>query len=388
MKVNYADTIKKLPPYIFAEIDRKKKELIEKGVDIISFGVGDPDTPTPEFIIDAMKKAIDKPKHHQYPFGKGINEFREEIAKFYKRRFNVDLNPDTEIHALIGSKEGIAHFTLAFLNAGDISLCPEPGYPAYASSTLINKGDVYYMPLTEENGFFPDFENIPEDILSRAKIMFLNSPNNPTAAVYSKAQFKKAIEFAKKYNIIIAHDAAYTEMYYDNKKPISFLEVEGAKEVGIEFHSLSKTYNMTGWRIGFIVGNAEIVKGLGLVKDNFDSGVFSAIQETGAVALRDGDMEAEKLRQMYQKRRDFFIENMKNLGWEIKAPQATFYVWAKTPNNMGSADFAKLMLEKCGIVITPGNGFGPDGEGYVRFALTVDEERMTEAFERMKKIFN
>ncbi|MDR0676408.1 MAG: LL-diaminopimelate aminotransferase [Elusimicrobiota bacterium] len=387
MRFNYADTIKKLPPYIFAEIDRKKKELIEKGVDIISFGVGDPDLPTPEFIIEAMKKAIFDPKHHQYPFGKGIYEFRNEIAKFYKRRFNVDLNVETEIHALIGSKEGIAHITLGFLDAGDIALCPEPGYPAYASSTLINKGEVYYMPLKEENGYFPKLEKIPEDILKRAKIMFLNSPNNPTAAVYNEAQFKKAIEFAKKYNIIIAHDAAYTEIYYDNKKPISFLEVEGAKEVGIEFHSLSKTYNMTGWRIGFIVGNREIVKGLGIVKDNFDSGVFSAIQEAGSIALEKGDKEAERLREIYQKRRDFFIDNMKDLGWDIKAPSATFYVWAKTLNNMSSTQFATLMLDKCGIVVTPGNGFGVDGEGYIRFALTVDENRMKEAFERMKSFF-
>jgi LL-diaminopimelate aminotransferase len=387
VKVKYADTISKLPPYLFAEIDRKKKELIDKGVDIISFGVGDPDLPTPDFIIKAMNKALNNPKHHQYPFGKGLAEYRREIANFYKRRFNVDLDPETEIHSLIGSKEGIAHLSLAFVNPGEVVLCPEPGYPAYSSATLINHGEVYYMPLKEENDFFPVFENIPEDILKKAKIMFLNSPNNPTSAVYKKEQFEKAIKFAEKYNIIIAHDAAYTEMYYDNKKPISFLEIDGAKNVGIEFHSLSKTYNMTGWRIGFVVGNADIVKGLGIVKDNFDSGAFSAIQEAGMIALRDGDKESENLRNIYQKRRDFFITKMKEIGWEIKAPEATFYVWAKTPNTMSSKECAGKLLAECGIVVTPGNGFGTDGEGFVRFALTVNESRMEEAIARMKKIF-
>ncbi len=387
MKVNYANSISKLPPYLFAEIDRKKKELIEKGVDIISFGVGDPDLPTHDFIIKAMQKALENPKHHQYPFGKGLAEFRKEIAAWYKRRFNVSLNSDTEIHSLIGSKEGIAHLSLAFVNPGEIVLCPEPGYPAYSSATLINHGEVYYMPLLEENGFFPDFSKIPENILEQAKVMFLNSPNNPTAAVYSKKQYEKAIEIAKKFNIIIANDAAYTEMYYDDEKPMSFLEIGGAKDVGIEFHSLSKTYNMTGWRIGFVVGNSEIVRGLGIIKDNFDSGVFSAIQEAGTIALRDGDEECAKLRKIYQKRRDFFVENMRKIGWEIKPPKASFYVWAKTPKNMSSKDCANKLLEECGIIVTPGNGFGPSGEGYVRFTLTVNEARMTEAFDRMKKIF-
>ena len=387
MKVKYADTISKLPPYLFAEIDRKKKELLDKGIDIISFGVGDPDLPTPDFIIAAMNKALQNPKNHQYPFGKGLAEYRLEIANFYKRRFNIDLNPETEIHSLIGSKEGIAHLSLAFVNPGEIVLCPEPGYPAYSAATLINHGEVYYMPLKEGNDFFPVFEDIPEDVLRKAKIMFLNSPNNPTAAVYKKEHFEKAIKLAEKYDIIIAHDAAYTEMYYDNKKPMSFLEVSGAKNVGIEFHSLSKTYNMTAWRIGFVVGNAEIVKGLGIVKDNFDSGAFSAIQEAATIALRDGDAEAERLRNVYQKRRDFFIEKMKEIGWEIKPPEATFYVWAKTPKNMSSKECAGKLLEECGIVVTPGNGFGTDGEGFVRFALTVNEQRMEEAIIRMKKIF-
>ena len=386
MEINYAKTFEKLPPYLFAEIDKKKKELIEKGVDIISFGVGDPDLPTPKFIIDAMKTALDKPAYHQYPFGSGLSIFRNEVAAWYKRRFNVTLNPANEVHALIGSKEGIAHLSLAFVNPGEIVLCPEPGYPAYSAATLINHGEVYYMPLNEKNNFFPDFSKIPADVCKRAKIMFLNSPNNPTSTVYNEAQFKEAIAFAKANNIILAHDAAYTEMYYDGNAPISFLEVEGAMEVGIEFHSLSKTYNMTGWRIGFVVGNAKIVAGLGKIKDNFDSGVFSAIQEAGVIAMRDGDDECAKLRQIYQKRRDFFVTEMQKIGWNVNVPQATFYVWTKTPNGMSSSLCAKKLLEECGIVVTPGNGFGPSGEGYIRFALTVPEERMMEAFERIKKL--
>ncbi len=386
MEIKYANTLCDLPPYIFAEIDKKKKELQEKGIDIISFGVGDPDEPTPDFILKTMKLAIKKPEYHKYPFGKGLKIFREEVASFYKRRFNVSLDPNSEVHALIGSKEGLAHITLAFLNPGDIALCPEPGYPAYASSTIINKGKVFYMPLKEENHFFPDFDKIPAEIVSKSKIMFLNSPNNPTASVYKEEDFVKAINFAKKNNIILVHDAAYTEMYYDNKKPMSFLEVEGSREVGVEFHSLSKTYNMTGWRIGFIVGNKDIIKGLEKIKDNFDSGVFSAIQETAAVAMREGDSFAEKMRSIYQKRRDFFIKNMRNLGFKVTPPEASFYVWTKVPEGFSSSEFAEFLLDKCAIVVTPGNGFGPSGEGYIRFALTVSEKRMEEAFERMSAI--
>jgi LL-diaminopimelate aminotransferase len=383
---NYSDAVKKLPPYLFAEIDRKKKELITKGVDIISFGVGDPDTPTPKFIIKAMKKALDNPKYHQYPFGAGLESFREEVANFCKKRFNINLDPETEIHALIGSKDGITHLPLAFINSGDVVLCPEPGYPGYNAGVIFGKGEPYFMPILEKNNFFPDFNLIPQDILKRAKLMFLNYPNNPTSAVCSESNFKKALEFAKKNNIIIAHDSAYSEIYYDNKKPMSFLELPGAKDISIEFHSLSKTFNMTGWRIGFAIGNKNIIKGLSIVKDNYDSGVFGAIQVAAIEALKNGDKEAEKLRKMYQKRRDFFVENMNNIGWNVKKNEATFYVWVKVKNGYTSAQCANKLLDEAGIVVTPGNGLGVSGEGYVRFALTVDEKRMKEAFERMKKM--
>ncbi|MCP4481951.1 MAG: aminotransferase class I/II-fold pyridoxal phosphate-dependent enzyme [bacterium] len=386
MTVNYAETFKKLPPYLFAEIDKKKKELLDKGVDIINFGIGDPDLPTPKFILDAMKKALNNPAYHQYPFGKGLKIFRNAVTNWYQHRFNVNLSPENEIHALIGSKEGITHLALAYVNPGEIVLCPEPGYPAYASSTWINHGEVHFMPLTEKNNFFPDFSQISSDILKKAKVMFLNSPNNPTSQVYTEEQFKKAIAFAKKNNIVLAHDAAYTEMYYDGKPPISFLEVEGAKEVGVEFHSLSKTYNMTGWRIAFVVGNPDIIAGLARIKDNFDSGVFSAIQEAAAIAMNNGDSECKKMREIYQKRRDLFVSEMQKMGWEVNIPEATFYVWAKTPNKISSSECAGKLLEECGIVVTPGNGFGPSGEGYIRFALTVNENRIMQAIARMKKL--
>ncbi|MFH1715481.1 MAG: LL-diaminopimelate aminotransferase [Elusimicrobiota bacterium] len=386
MKINYSNSVKKLPPYLFAEIDRKKKELIDKGIDIISFGVGDPDTPAPEFIIDAMKTALDNPVNHQYPFGSGKISFRKAASAWLKKRFNVDIDPITEIHALIGSKEGIAHFPLAFLNPGDIVLVPEPGYPAYNAGVIFAGGESYFMPLLEKNNFLPDLESIPSETAKRAKIMYVNYPNNPTAALCGEKDFIKMIEFAKKYDIIIAHDAAYSEMYYDGKRPISFLSAPGAKDVGVEFHSLSKTFNMTGWRIGFVAGNRDIIKGLSIVKDNYDSGVFGAVQDAAVTALEKGDAEAERLRNMYQKRRDFFIQKMKSIGWNISCPGATFYVWAKAPDGYTSAECAAKLLDKAGIVVTPGNGFGPSGEGYVRFTLTVSEKRIEEAVERIKKL--
>lgn len=383
--ISYSDAIKKLPPYLFAEIDRAKKALIEKGMDIISFGVGDPDTPTPNFIIEAMKQALHNPAYHQYPFGSGLNDFRRAAAAWCARRFGITLDASSEVHALIGSKEGIGHFPFAFVNRGDVVLCPEPGYPVYNASTIFAGGTPYFMPLVEKNGFLPDLDAIPIDVLSRAKILFLNYPNNPTGATCSRQFFEKVVAFAQQHNIIVAHDAAYSEMYYDGEKPMSFLGVDGAKEVGVEFHSLSKTFSMTGWRIGFVVGNKDIIKGLATVKDNVDSGVFSAIQAAGIAALEKGDAAAEALRQMYQKRRDVFVDGMRKIGWDVRSPKATFYVWTKVPKGYTSASCASALLEQTGIVVTPGNGFGPSGEGYVRFTLTVNETRMQDAFERMKK---
>ena len=378
--------IKTLPPYLFAKIDAMKDEVKKRGVDIIDLGVGDPDTPTPKHIIEKLKEAAENPANHKYPSYVGLLSFRDAVSKFYKKRFNVDLNPESEIISLIGSKEGIAHFPLAFIDEGDYALVPEPGYPVYAIATKFAGGNVHYMPLLEKNSFLPDLDAISEDIAKKAKIMFLNYPNNPTGAVATKEFFQKVIDFAKKYNIIVVHDAAYTEMYYDGKAPLSFLEVEGAMEVGIELHSLSKTYNMTGWRIGWAAGNSEIVAALGKIKTNIDSGVFQAIQEAAIEALLASQDCVKDMQAMYQERRDVLINGLKEVGLEVNAPIATFYIWIKIPSNYTSADFTALLLSEAGIVTTPGNGFGPSGEGYIRMALTVDKERLKEAVERLKSI--
>lgn len=385
MKIEYSEKLKKLPPYLFVEIDRKKKAAIEQGVDIISFGVGDPDMPTPKHIIDAGKKALENPKNHQYPFGAGLMSFRKAVSEWYKKRFNVALNPDDEIHALIGSKEGIGHIHLGFVNPGDVVLIPEPGYPVYNTGTIFAGGLPYFMPLLEKNKFLPDLDSIPEEVLNKTKIMFLNYPNNPTAATADMEFYEKAINIARKYDIIIAADAAYSEIYYE-EPPMSFLEVPGAKEVGVEFHSLSKTYNMTGWRLGWVCGNSDIVRGVGAVKDNYDSGVFQAVQEAGTVALTSSQDCVEEARNIYKERRDTLVEGLNRLGWQVNKPKATFYVWAKVPEGYKSADVVGKLLDEAGIVTTPGNGLGPSGEGYVRFALTVSVDRIKEALERIGKI--
>ncbi len=386
MKINYSERLKKLPPYLFVEIDKKKKAAMEKGVDIISLGVGDPDTPTPRHIVEAMKKAAAKPEHHQYPFGAGIMKFRQAVSGWYKDRFGVDIDPKNEIHSLIGSKEGIGHIHLAFINPGDIVLVPEPGYPVYNCGTIFSGGVSYFMPLREENDFLPQLDKIPEKISRKAKIIFINYPNNPTAAAAGTDFYERVVRYAKKYNIIVCSDAAYSEVYFDGKKPHSFLEVKGAKDVGIEFHSLSKTYNMTGWRLGWACGNAEVINGLAQVKDNYDSGVFSAIQEAGTCALTSSQKCVEDLRKMYQKRRDVLVGSLRKLGWAVRKPEATFYVWAHVPRGYTSAEAVSKLLDEAGIVCTPGNGLGPSGEGYVRFALTVPEKRLKQAAERIAKI--
>lgn len=385
MKINYSDKLKKLPPYLFIEIDRKKQIAKEKGVDIISLGVGDPDKPTPKHIIKAGQEALARPSNHQYPFGSGLKIYREAVAGWYMRRFGVELNPDTEVSALLGSKEGIGHFHLAFINPGDIVLIPEPGYPVYNTGTIFTDGKPYFMPLLEKNGFLPILEDIPENICKKAKVIFINYPNNPTAAVAGRGFYENVVRFAKKYNIIVAHDAAYSEIYYE-EKPMSFLEVQGAKEVGVEFHSLSKTYNMTGWRAGWICGNADIIKGLATVKDNYDSGVFGAVQEAAVAALNGPQDCVDDMRKIYKTRRDALVDGLVKLGWKVTKPRASFYVWARTPAGFTSAETVAKLLDEAGIVCTPGNGLGPSGEGYVRFALTVEVPRIEEALKRISKI--
>ena len=324
-----AKRVKDLPPYLFAIIDRMKEKALAKGVDLIDLSIGDPDMPTPKHIIERMRKAVKNPAHHQYPSYIGMLSFRQAVADWYKKRFNVSLNPGTEVLSLIGSKEGIGHMPLAFINPGDYVLAPSPGYPVYPVAALFAGGKSHEMPLLEKNNYLPDLGAIPKGVLKKAKLMFINYPNNPTAACAGRAFYKELINFAAENNIIICHDAAYSEIYYDNEKPLSFLQIPGAKNVGIEFHSLSKTYNMAGWRIGFAVGNKDAIAGLGKIKTNFDSGIFQAIQEAGIEALNTGDRVLGKIRDTYQERRDALCEGLKKLGLEVNKPKATFYLWVK-----------------------------------------------------------
>ncbi|MDD4203292.1 MAG: LL-diaminopimelate aminotransferase, partial [Candidatus Omnitrophica bacterium] len=372
MNVEYSQRIKNLPPYLFIEIDNAKKAARAKGADLIDLGIGDPDSPTPQVIIDALNKVIKDPSTHRYPLGDGHILFRQEIAKWYKKRFNVEVDAQTEIVALIGSKEGIAHLPFAFIDKDDVVLVPDPGYPVYRSATNFAGGQIHVMPLKEKNGFLPVLSDIPEEIRKKAKLMFLNYPNNPTAAVATKEFFQEVVTFAKKYNIIVCHDAAYTEVFFEGHKPLSFLEIEGAKEVCVEMHSLSKTCNMTGWRVGFAVGNADIVKGLSKIKGNTDSGVFTAIQMAGVKALQEVDMITKEMNAKYEARRNTLVKGLKSLGVEVSAPKATFYVWVKNFAGYDSITLAKKILNEAEVVVTPGNGFGEYGEGYIRFALTVD----------------
>ena len=385
MEIKFSKRLKNLPPYLFVEIDKAKREARKQGRDLIDLGIGDPDLPTPGNIIEKLYQASKDPRNHKYALDQGMPVLRQAIADWYKRRFNVDLNPETQILPLIGSKEGIAHMPLAFVNRGEYVLSPNPSYPPYRGSAILSDGKVQDMPLLEKNNFLPDFKKIPLPARKKAKLMFLNYPNNPTGAIADAEFYRKAIDFASKYNIIIAHDAAYSEMSYDGYKPMSFLEVEGAKDTGVEFHSLSKTYNMTGWRIGWVCGNAQVVSGIAKVKSNIDSGIFSAIQIAGLEALSGPQEHIQKMRAIYQERRDALCAGLKFMGWNFLKPEAAFYVWVSVPKGYDSRGFAALLLEKCDIVVTPGVGFGKCGEGYIRFALTVSKERVQEAMERIQK---
>ncbi len=384
--IEKSERLNNLPPYLFKEIDRQKDEVKKRGVDIISLGVGDPDMPTPPHIIEALQKAAMDPQNHKYPSYTGMDEFNNAVARWYKKRFNVSLDPSKEVVTLIGSKEGIAHIPLAFINQGDIALVSSPGYPVYNIGVQFAGGKSYFMDLKKENDFLPDLNAVPGDIAKKAKLMFINYPNNPTSAVATDEFFKEVVRFAVKNNIIICHDAAYTEMAFDGYKPASFLETQGAKEVGIEFHSLSKTYNMTGWRLGFAVGRSEVIEGLGQIKSNIDSGAFQAVQIAGIAAL-DGDQSCiDVINAEYAKRRDVLVDGLMGLGLSVQKPLATFYVWVEVPKGYTSAQFTSILLSKAGVVVTPGNGFGSAGEGYIRMALTVGIERMKEVVERIRSV--
>ncbi len=381
-----ANRLSQLPPYLFADVTRKKRAAIAAGRDVIDFGVGAPDHPTPRFIVDRMVEAVQDPANHPYAFGTGTAEFRQAVVDYFKRRFEVDLDVATEVLALLGSKEGIGHLPIAVVNPGATVLVPEPAYPVYVSSTIFAGGVCHEMPLREENGWLPVLEDIPGDVREKSVLMHLNYPNNPTGAVAPLSFFEEAVAFARKHDILIAQDAPYADLYFGDPPP-SMLQVDGAKDVCIEFHSFSKTFNMTGWRLAFAVGNAEVLLALGKVKSNLDSGVFAALQQAGVTALNGMDRpEIKNQMEIYKGRRDLLVSGLRDAGWPVTPPPATFYVWAKIPEGTDCWNVATRLLDEADVVVTPGAGLGKSGDGFVRFSLCVDEERTAEAVRRIAKL--
>lgn len=376
----------KIPPYLFAEIDRRIDEKKAQGVDVISFGVGDPDVPTPGSIVDALCAESHKPEHHRYPSYFGLAEFRESAARWFERRFGVALDPGLQILPLMGSKEGVAHIALALLDPGDLALVPEPSYPVYAMGTLLAGAESHFLPLTAGNGFLPDLESVPPDVARRSKILWLNYPNNPTGAIASNEFFERAIEFARSYSLVLAHDNAYSEITYDGYVAPSLFQFKGAMEIGVEFHSLSKTFNMTGWRIGFVCGNHEVIEALGTIKTNIDSGIFNPVQLAAVEALDHGEKTLRDMVKLYQSRRDLLVSELAELGWEISPPKGSIYLWMPVPPGFDSVGFSTHVLDKAGVFFTPGNAYGPSGEGYVRLSLTVPDDKIKEAMARLKEV--
>jgi LL-diaminopimelate aminotransferase len=383
--VRTAKRIEKLPPYLFAEIDRKVAEAKARGADIISFGVGDPDLPTPPPIVATLIEAAKDSSTHRYPSYTGMPAFRESIAGFYERRFGVKLDPDTQIQPLVGSKEGIFHLPVAFVDPGDVALIPDPGYPVYETGTILSHGEPVLMPMTEENGFKPAFGELSSTVTEKARVMWLNYPSNPTAAVAEPAFFEDAVAFAREHDLLLAHDAAYSELTYDGFTAPSVLQVPGAKDVAVEFGSLSKTYNMTGWRVGWVAGNSDVVRALATVKTNIDSGIFNAIQQAAIAALTGPQDMVDELRAVYQKRRDLVVSTLNSLGWDLQPPRGSIYVWLPTKDGMSSAEFCEHLLERARVVLSPGSGYGAGGEGYARISLTVPDDRLAEAMDRIQE---
>jgi len=378
-----ARRVSDLPPYLFVEISRKIAEKRARGEEVISFGIGDPDMPTPENVIKRLCQAARDPANHRYPETEGLPEFRRAVAAWYQRRFGVSLDPEKEVLPLIGSKEGIGHIAWCYLDPGEVALVPDPAYPVYAISTGLAGGEAHYMPLTAQHNFLPDLDAIPEAVARKAKLLWINYPNNPTSATADKSFFEKVVDFAKKYDIGVCHDGPYTEVAFDGYKPVSFLEAEGAKEVGVEFHSLSKSYNMTGWRIGMVVGNAEMVGALKIFKSNLDSGVPQAIQYAAIEALSGPQDVIQKNNETYQRRRDLIMETLEDMGLKAMAPKASLYIWARVPKGYTSDGFASNLLEQCGVVVTPGTGYGQQGEGYIRISLTITDAALVKGLNKL-----
>lgn len=379
----FAQRIENLPPYLFARIDEMKAKKRAEGVDVIDLGVGDPDLATPPHIVDALVETARNPDNHHYPSYLGMPAYRQAVATWYKNRFSVDVNPDTEVISLMGSKDGVAHIPEVLVGPGDYVLVPSPGYPVYNTGALFAEGKTHEMPLLQENGFLPVLDDIPKEVAKKAKLMWINYPNNPTSAIAPPSFYEEVVDYARENEIVVVSDNAYSEICYDGYKAPSFLETDGASEVGIEMHSLSKTYNMTGWRIGMAVGNPDVIRGLGIVKTNVDSGVFNPVQYAAITALTGSQDCVAEACSIYQERRDVLVSGLQKLGFDITAPKATFYVWLKVADSMA---FAAKMLNEAGIVVTPGVGFGSSGEGYVRFAITRDADRIREAVGRMEEV--
>jgi len=378
-----ASRIDKVPPYLFVEISRKIAEKKAQGIEVISFGIGDPDLSTPDSVVERLREtALDSP-NHRYPETAGLPEFRQAAADWYQRRFQISLDPGTEILSLIGAKEGVGHAGLCFIDPGDIALVPDPGYPVYSVGTWFAGGECYWMPLKEENGWLPDLDAIPADVASKAKVMWLSYPNNPTGAVAEPDYFEQVVAFAKRYEVAVLHDACYTEVAFDGYKPVSFLQTPGAMDVGIEFHSLSKSYNMTGWRIGLAAGNSELINALMVVKSNLDSGIPQAIQYMGIEALNSPQEWIDQRNAVYQRRRDRVVETLQKIGLHVDPPRASLYVWARVPEGYTSAEFTAKLLDEQNVVVTPGNGYGPSGEGYIRLSLTISDENLEEGLRRL-----
>ena len=380
-----AERLSALPPYVFARLDELKAQARLQGIDLIDLGMGNPDGAAPQPVIDAAIEAFKNPEYHGYPPFEGTASFRNTITNWYRRRYGVELDSDGEALPLLGSKEGLTHLALAYVNAGDVVLVPNPAYPPHFRGPALAGAELYELLLKPENNWLIDLNTIPEDIARRAKILYFNYPSNPTTAVAPHSFFEEVVAFAREYNILLVHDLCYAELSFDGYQPVSLLEIPGGKEIGVEFHTLSKTYNMAGWRVGFVVGNRHIIQGLRTLKTNLDYGIFSVIQAAAETALNLPDTHLQWVQDRYRNRRDFLISGLEKLGWQIPKTQATMYLWIPCPVGMGSTDFALQLIEQTGIVVTPGNAFGSGGEGYVRISLIAGDERLAEALERLEE---
>jgi LL-diaminopimelate aminotransferase len=384
--MRFAKRIENLPPYLFVEISKRIAEKKSRGEDVISFAIGDPDIPTPGHILERLCSAARDPANHRYPETDGLPQLRQAVADWYQRRFGLTFDPDREVLPLIGSKEGIGHIALCFIDPGDIALVPDPGYPVYSMGTMFAGGESYFMPLTEENGFLPDLDAVPTEVAEKAKLLWINYPNNPTGAVADLVFYARVVDFARRYDLAVCHDAPYTEVAFDGYRPPSFLQAPGARDVGVEFHSLSKSYNMTGWRIGMVVGNETMVNALMRVKSNLDSGIPQAIQHAAIEALLgDQDCIAHNM-SVYQRRRDLVVSTLTRLGLTVRPPKASLYVWARVPEGHTSLSYCAKLLDEASVVVTPGSGYGRYGEGYVRLSLTTPDDRLEEGLSRLEKL--